>query len=91
LEGKIVSLPKPLAVLQRVSAPLPNPHQLEAEGDSEAGDIDMQEQSDDRDSGKVDSTPAATTTSYTIRTLIRKKITFSRRPTPIVGLSAKTS
>jgi hypothetical protein len=28
-------------------------------------------------------------TSYAIRTLVRKKIVFSRRPTPIVGLSAK--
>jgi Ctf8 len=91
LEGKIVSLPKPLAVLQRVNAPLPNPHQPVGEGDSEAGDVDMREQSDDRDSGKDDSIPAAATTSYTIRTLIRKKITFSKRPTPIVGLSAKTS
>ncbi|KAH9995677.1 Ctf8-domain-containing protein [Russula compacta] len=58
LEGKIVSLPKPLALLQRVYG---------------------------------NSTPVAATTSYVIRTLIRKKIVFSKRPTPIVGLSAKTT
>jgi hypothetical protein len=33
---------------------------------------------------------ATSTTSYAIRTLVRKKIVFSKRPTPIVGLSAKT-
>ena len=35
-------------------------------------------------------TAANSTTSYAIRTLVRKKIVFSKRPTPIVGLSAKT-
>jgi len=52
---------------------------------------------DDCDGSEDKSMPAAamtttttTTTSYAIRTLIRKKIVFSKRPTPIVGLSAKT-
>jgi len=50
---------------------------------------------DDCDGSEDKSMPAAamtttTITSYAIRTLIRKKIVFSKRPTPIVGLSAKT-
>jgi len=94
LEGKIVSLPKPLAVLQRVKAASPNPRLPNGEGDAEDGDgdidVDMREQSEVRDSGSDNSIlPAAT--SYAMRTLIRKKIVFSKRPTPIVGLSAKIS
>jgi chromosome transmission fidelity protein 8 len=85
LEGKIVSLPKPLAVLQRVCAPpppppAPPPPPLDENGD---GDVDIQP-NDTKDDDKV-------ATSYAIRTLIRKKIVFSKRPTPIVGLSAKMS
>ena len=96
MEGKIVSLPKPLAVLQRVKAasPNPNPRLLDGEGDAEVGDgdgdVDMREQSEVRDSGSDNSIPPAAT-SYAMRTLIRKKIVFSKRPTPIVGLSAKIS
>jgi hypothetical protein len=96
LEGKIVSLPKPLAVLQRVKAASPNPRLLDGEGDAEVGDgdgdgdVDMREQSEVRDSGSDNSIPPAAT-SYAMRTLIRKKIVFSKRPTPIVGLSAKIS
>ena len=88
MEGKIVSLPKPLAVLQRVCAPSP----LTLEGDPDGdGDVGMQ-RGDDCDASEDKSMPAApmTTTSYAIRTLIRKKIVFSKRPTPMVGLSAKT-
>ena len=63
----------------------------DGEGDVEDGDIDMmREQSEVRDSGEDDSIPPAAT-SYAIRTLIRKKLVFSKRPTPIVGLSAKIS
>jgi hypothetical protein len=35
-------------------------------------------------------TTTSSLSSYAIRTLIRKKIVFARRPTPMVGLSAKT-
>jgi chromosome transmission fidelity protein 8 len=95
MEGKIVSLPKPLAVLQRVcspSAPAPAPAPTTTTTDGEAdlgGDVEMRHNGDasDRDAGDDNSVPAAT--SYAIRTLIRKKIVFSKRPTPIVGLSAK--
>jgi len=88
MEGKIVSLPKPLAVLQRVCAPSAPPT---TDGEAELeGDVEMRHNGDagDRDAGDDNnSVPAAT--SYAIRTLIRKKIVFSKRPTPIVGLSAK--
>jgi hypothetical protein len=57
-------------------------------------DIDMRhsDESETKDDNK--STPPAATaiaTSYTICTLVRKKIIFSKRPTPMVGLSAKTT
>ena len=85
LEGKIVSLPKPLAVLQRICAPPPpQPPQTDKGGD---GDVDVDvaiQHGDIKDDNNV-------ATSYAIRTLIRKKIVFSKRPTPIVGLSAKMS
>lgn len=95
LEGKIVSLPKPLAVLQRVCEPSPPTLGGDPDGDGD-GDVDMQHV-DDCDAAEDKSMPAAamatttmtmTTTSYAIRTLIRKKIVFARRPTPMVGLSA---
>ena len=70
LEGTIVSMAKPLAVLQRVSTPLSPPDE----------DIVMHDGGED---------PGAAATSYTIRTIVRKKIVFSKRPTPIVGSSAK--
>jgi chromosome transmission fidelity protein 8 len=98
LEGKIVSLPKPLAVLQRVCAPSSSSSPV-LEGDSGGdGDVDMQHGDDDCGAREDKSTQAAVTTtmtttsssSYAIRTLIRKKIVFSKRPTPIVGLSAET-
>jgi chromosome transmission fidelity protein 8 len=92
LEGKIVSLPKPLAVLQRVCAPSSPTLGGDPDGDGD-GDVDMQH-GDGCDAAEDKSMPVAamatTTTSYAIRTLIRKKIVFARRPTPIVGLSAKT-
>ncbi|KAI9458768.1 Ctf8-domain-containing protein [Russula earlei] len=93
LEGKIVSLPKPLALLQRARAPLPPAplpdSSLVRNGDGDGGeDVDMRcHGSGDAEGRNDSSTPVAT--SYAIRTLIRKKIVFSNRPTPIVGLSAK--
>jgi len=105
LEGKIVSLPKPLAILQRTCAPPPPPpppHKMPDEnGDIDGdGDVDMMGhavdncETDEIKDGNESTPPpltTATATSYAIRTLIRKKIVFSKRPTPIVGLSAKTS
>jgi chromosome transmission fidelity protein 8 len=87
LEGKIVSLPKPLAVLQRICAPPSASASASPPPPDEDGDVDVGDNTDTKDSNK--SRPVAT--SYAIRTLVRKKIVFSKRPTPMVGLSAKTS
>jgi hypothetical protein len=96
LEGKIVNLPKPLAILQRMRAPPSPPPTNPHEGTSDEnggdidGDVDMRHSNDNceikngNDNNK--STPPAT--SYAIQTLVRKKIIFSKRPTPMVGLSA---
>lgn len=75
-------MPKPLAVLQRVTAP-PPPPPTDKEGDGDV-DVDVDMQHNNKDDNNA-------ATSYAIRTLIRKKIVFSKRPTPIVGLSAKMS
>jgi chromosome transmission fidelity protein 8 len=92
LEGKIVSLPKPLAVLQRICAPPPPPPPPPInshDNDSDGDDDDIQHDDNGGDSTKDDNKTTPAATSYAIRTLIRKKIVFSKRPTPIVGLSAK--
>ncbi|KAI0255134.1 Ctf8-domain-containing protein [Lactifluus subvellereus] len=73
LEGKIVSLPKPLAVLQRVR-----------------DNCGIEDDNATAAAAAAAEGAATPTTSYAIRTLVRKKIVFSKRPTPIVGLSAKT-
>ncbi|KAI9428644.1 Ctf8-domain-containing protein [Lactarius indigo] len=88
LEGTIISLAKPLAVLQRV--PTPSRSQMPPpppQPDAADKDIDMRCGDDGGEELGAASTAAAT--SYTIRTLVRKKIVFSKRPTPIVGASAK--
>ncbi|KAN0115768.1 Ctf8 domain containing protein [Russula decolorans] len=83
LEGKIVNLPKPLAILRRTCVVPPAPPSTNSykKTPDENGDID---------DGDNKSTPPAAT-SYAIHTLVRKKIIFSKRPTPMVGLSAKTT
>jgi hypothetical protein len=48
-------------------------------------------QSHDLEDNDDDTSSSATATSYTICALVRKKLVFSKRPTPIVGLSAKTT
>jgi hypothetical protein len=56
------------------------------------GDVDMRHsETKDGNNNNKSTPPAATATSYAIRTLVRKKIIFSKRPTPMVGLSAKTT
>lgn len=86
LEGTIVSLAKPLAVLQRVPTPsrsqIPPPPQPDEDISMHCGDDGGEELT-------ASTVAAVVATSYTIRTLVRKKIVFSKRPTPIVGASAK--
>ena len=93
LEGKIANLPKPLAILERCTSVVPSPTKQHERPD-ENGDIDGDNDVDMRhsdDKGNKYTPAAATATSYAIRTIVRKKIIFSKRPTPIVGLSAKTA
>ncbi|KAI0046579.1 hypothetical protein FA95DRAFT_1356654 [Auriscalpium vulgare] len=69
LEGKVVSLPKPLAVLYRKAPPSVTPppnDDLESDNPSQP-----------------DTAPEPP--SYTITAIVRKKLVFSKRPTPIVG------
>lgn len=78
----MVSLPKPLAILRRVRTPLaPDPDR----------NVTMHMQNRDLEDDHTPSSAAPNSmTSYTICALVRKKVVFSKRPTPIVGLSAKT-
>ncbi|KAH9162441.1 Ctf8-domain-containing protein [Lactarius sanguifluus] len=92
LEGTIVSLAKPLAVLQRVPTPsrshIPPPPQPDEDISMLCGDNGGEELGA-LGEGTASTAAAVAATSYTIRTLVRKKIVFSKRPTPIVGASAK--
>ncbi|KAI0269491.1 chromosome transmission fidelity protein 8, partial [Russula aff. rugulosa BPL654] len=85
LEGKIANLPKPL----------PYCNVAHGNGDIDGDDdVDMRHSDESEAKANNKSTPPTATetaTSYTIRTLVRKKIIFSKRPTPMVGLSAKTT
>ena len=89
LEGTIVSLAKPLAVLQRM--PTPSLSQIPPPPHPDAPDEDFSMHCGEELSAlePVPTVTAATSSSYTIRTIVRKKIVFSKRPTPIVGTSAK--
>ncbi|KAF7312659.1 hypothetical protein MIND_00280100 [Mycena indigotica] len=71
LEGKVVQLAKPLAVLQRV---------LDGH----------KEDNMDVDGGEEQPAPSETqtTTGWDAIALIKRKIVFSKRPTPIVGRPA---
>lgn len=73
LEGKIVSLPKPLGVIQRSttpSAPHQNAHNHDP-ADAMSG-IESEEGS----------------LQWDIVAIVKKKIVFSKRPMPIVGTAA---
>jgi hypothetical protein len=81
-----------LAVLQRVSTP--SRSQIPPSQHTDAPDEDVSMHCGDEGSGdelgaKGAMASAVTETSYTIHTIVRKKIVFSKRPTPIVGSSAK--
>jgi len=71
LEGKFVSLSKPLAVLSRVD-------NTDRDDVEEAPDIDV-----DGAQRKI----LSKAREYDAIAIIKKKITFSKRPTPIVKLT----
>jgi len=75
LEGKIVSLPKPLGVIQRSTCPsTPHPH----EHDPILDDMD----------GRVGKGTDTGLSQWDMVAIVKKKIVFSKRPMPIVGTAA---
>ncbi|KAJ8088571.1 hypothetical protein PM082_022644 [Marasmius tenuissimus] len=88
LEGKIATLAKPLAVLQRQRQRQTQPSLTAAAPD----DVDMESQQVDENAGEetLDSQPltsSAMSTSWEGIAIIKRKIIFSKRPMPIVGRS----
>ncbi|KAJ3714116.1 chromosome transmission fidelity protein 8 [Lentinula raphanica] len=82
IEGKLVNLPKPLAVLHRTTVPSPISQSHWPEFDlnndtSEDTDVVMNEQ----DSSSI-------ATQWNVLAVVKRKILFSKRPMPIVGRPA---
>jgi len=76
LEGKIVSLPKPLGVIQRSTAPSPH--------SSLQGALDHDPEDDDMDGEKAKKSQGDQS-QWEMVAIVKKKIVFSKRPMPIVG------
>ncbi|KAJ7158447.1 Ctf8-domain-containing protein [Mycena filopes] len=76
LEGKVAQLPKPLAVLRRVSTP--------PEADADAMDCDEDGQSQ-LVAGEKNGNGETVSVSWAAIAVIKRKIVFSKRPMPIVG------
>lgn len=77
LEGKIVSLPKPLGVIQRSTPPSAlrqNAHNHDPEEDGMDG-----RQADESD---------AVSSQWDMLAIVKKKVVFSKRPMPIIGKAA---
>ena len=74
LEGKLVNLPKPLAVLHR--------HDPSAQSGT------AQESAMDLDGEEPEKSASSKSASWDIVAVVRRKMVFSNRPMPIVG-SAK--
>lgn len=75
LEGKLVNLPKPLAVLHRNDPPLGGDGAQTRPG--EAMEVD-----EPRDAGSK---------SWDVVAIVKRKMVFSKRPMPVVGSSGKSS
>ncbi len=75
LEGKIVNLSKPLAVLKKRSTNKILPHSTE---DSEDMDVDGESRPED----------ASAAPEYDIVAVVKRKVLFSKRPMPITAASS---
>ena len=75
LEGKLVNLPKPLAILQRKDPTSPGE-------DVGASAMDVDEEESERTSARVP--------SWDIIAVVKRKMVFARRPTPVVGKPSGT-
>ncbi|KAG7095238.1 hypothetical protein E1B28_006012 [Marasmius oreades] len=93
LEGKLVTLAKPLAVLRK-QRPKPQPQQNfpdETNYDENTVNLDQEEELENMNMVMATSlTPQAPTEWHGIA-LIRRKIVFSKRPMPIVGIGKTSS
>ncbi|KAH9943033.1 Ctf8-domain-containing protein [Epithele typhae] len=78
LEGKLVNLPKPLAVLHRRDS-LPS-------GDDDADGMDVDEEGAGGAPGPLSSQRA---TGWDIVAVVKRKMVFAKRPTPIVGMGSE--
>jgi len=74
LEGKIVSLPKPLGVIQRSTSPS-TPHPI---GPDREDDFNL----------RGAKGALAESSQWNMIAIVKKKVVFSKRPMPIVGTAA---
>jgi len=91
LEGKVATLAKPLAVLTRVPAPGPpvqsrGKQVLDGDGMEEGGNgEDEDEDMDEMDEMKLHQSGSAPVVGWDVAAIVKRKIVFSKRPTPITG------
>jgi chromosome transmission fidelity protein 8 len=79
LEGKIANLPKPVAVLQKVASSVGVKSAGEIAGES---NIDARVPLLDGDAGSP---------SWDMVAVVKRKIVFAKRPTPIVGIKPESN
>ncbi|KAJ7193968.1 Ctf8-domain-containing protein [Mycena pura] len=82
LEGRVASLPKPLAVLQRVAPPDTD---LDPDADADAMDCDLDDSVTQARTQTQMADAETSPVSWDAIALIKQKIIFSKRPMPIVG------
>ncbi|KAJ3890007.1 chromosome transmission fidelity protein 8 [Lentinula edodes] len=84
IEGKLVNLPKPLAVLHRSPAPA-RISDSRWTGEDNGGDEDVV--MDDREERIVDfeSTSNSPSVQWNTLAIVKRKILFAKRPTPLAG------
>ena len=82
LEGKVVTLPKPLAVLLRSKPDLKRVDREARDHDQDDDDLIMMDCDGDPE---VEKSRDAPTVGWNVEAIVKRKIVFSRRPMPIVG------
>jgi len=80
LEGKVATLPKPLAVLQRSGS-------SQSKQGVRNHDLNIEDDRDAMEDHSSDSTVEQATPSWDVVAVVKRKIIFSKRPMPIVGSS----
>ena len=77
LEGTIVVLPRPLAILHRERGPSSADTLTPTETEASASDTNVPMD--------IDAPSRVDAPTYTVRAFVRKKLVFGKRPMPIVG------